>query len=83
MSWADDLMDQLNPDNFDEAYGLHTPTIQASLKNGELILTMPYGKILLSAEDTKALTRFLSERVKLPPLPPDDDFEDFRAERVM
>ncbi len=75
---ADDFMEQLNPDNFDKIDGLHTPTMQVWLENGCLMVTVPHGKFVLNVEDTKQLTRFLSERVKVDPLPPSEDFpEDY------
>jgi hypothetical protein len=84
MSRADDFMEQLNPDNFDRTDILHTPTMESRLEDGELMVTLPYGKFLLNAEDTKMLTRFLSERVKLDPSPPSEDFpEDYQAKRVI
>jgi hypothetical protein len=84
MSKADDFMELLNPDNFDRTDILHTPTMEAKLGNGELTLTVPYGKFLLNAENTQMLTRFLSERVKVDPLPPAGDFpEDYQAKRVI
>jgi len=83
MSRADDFMELLNPDNFDRTDVLHTPTMEAKLENGELQMTLPYGKFLLNAESTKMLTRFLSEHVKVDPLPPAGDFEDYRPRRVI
>ena len=84
MSKADDFMEQLNPDNFDKIEGLHTPTMQLWLENGCLMLTVPSGKFVLNVEDTKQLTRFLSERVKVDPLPPAGEFpEDYQAKRVI
>jgi len=83
MSKADDFMEQLNPDNFDKIDGLHTPTMQVWLENGCLMVALPDGKFVLNTEDTKLLTSFLSERVKVDPLPPAGDFEDYQAKRVI
>ena len=83
MSQSDDFMDLFNLDNFDKIDGLHTPTMQVWLENSCLMLTVPYGKFVLNAEDTKLLTGFLSERVKLDPQPPAGDFEDYQAKRVI
>jgi len=83
MSRADDFMEALNPDNFDRTDILHTPTMEAKFEDGDLMITLPYGKFLLNAENTKMLTRFLSERVKVDPLPPAGDFDDYQPKRVI
>jgi hypothetical protein len=84
MSKADDFMDLSNLDNFDKIDGLYTPTMQVWLENGCLMVMLPDGKLVLNAEDTKMLTRFLLDRVKVDPLPPAGDFpEDYQAKRVI
>jgi hypothetical protein len=62
---------------------LHTPTFEAHLlPDGTLFLSGPALGEGFSAEAVQALTRFLSERVTVPPLEPPADFSDFVPRRV-
>ncbi len=62
---------------------LHTPTFEALLKqDGMLYLSGSALAEGFSVSDVQALTRFLSERVTLPPLEPLYNFEDFTPKRV-
>ena len=70
--------EELDPSNWTEETGLHTPTFEALLKaDGTLWLTGAALREGFSVEAVQALTRFLSERVKLPPIEPPYDFSDF------
>jgi len=70
--------EELNPANWIEETRLHTPTFEALLKpDGTLYLSGPALAEGFSVSDTQALTRFLSERIKLPPVEPLYNFEDF------
>ena len=70
--------EEINPEHWTEEIGLHTPTFEALLKaDGTLWLTGAALREGFSVEAVQALTRFLSERVKLPPLDPPYDFSDF------
>ena len=71
--------EELDPKNWTEETRLHTPTFEALLKaDGALWLSGPALREGFSVEAAQALTRFLSERVQLPPLEPPYDFQDFR-----
>ncbi len=81
----DDLNEasEINPTNWTEEAGLHTPTFEARLlADGTLWLTGAALREGFSVADVQALTRFLSERVKLPPLEPPHDFSDFTPRPV-
>ena len=81
----DDLSfeEEINPANWQEEIILHTPTFEALLKpDGTLWLSGPALAEGFSVEATQALARFLSERVKLPPIEPPYDFSDFIPRRV-
>ena len=75
--------EELDPKNWTQETRLHTPTFEALLKeDGTLWLS---GLVLqegFSVEGVQALTRFLIERVKLPPIEPPYDFEDFRPSPI-
>ncbi len=81
----DDLnfAEAINPTNWTEETYLHTPTFEALLKaDGTLWLRGAALREGFSVEAVQALTRFLSERVKLPPLEPPYDFSDFTPRPV-
>jgi len=73
----------INPEHWTEEIGLRTPTFEALLKaDGTLWLTGAALREGFSIEAVQALTRFLSERVKLPPTEPPYDFSDFTPRPV-
>jgi hypothetical protein len=75
--------EEINPANWTETTRLHTPTFEAVLKSdGTLYLSGPALREGFSAADVQALTRFLSERVTLPPVEPPYDFSDFTPKQV-
>lgn len=75
--------DEVNPANWTEETRLHTPTFEAVLKaDGTFWLSGPALREGFSSADVAALTRFLSERVQLPPIEPPYDFADFTPRRV-
>ena len=75
--------EEINPANWIEETRLHTPTFEALLKaDGTLWLSGPALQEGFSATDMQAFTRFLSERVHLPPVEPPYDFEGFTPKRV-
>jgi len=75
--------EEINPANWIEETGLHTPTFEAKLlADGTLWLSGAALREGFSVEAVQALTRFLSERVKLPPLEPPYDFSDFTPKRI-
>ncbi len=77
------LEEELNPSKWTEETALHTPTFEATLKaDGTLWLTGAALREGFSVEAVQALTRFLVERVKLPPLEPPYDFSDFTPRTV-
>ncbi len=74
---------ELDPKNWTEETYLHTPTFEALIKaDGTLWLSGPALREGFSVEAVQALTRFLSERVQLPPVEPPYDFSDFAPRRV-
>ena len=78
-----DFRQELDSANWTEETMLHTPTFEALLKaNGTLWLSGPALQEGFSATDVQALTRFLSERVQLPPIEPPYDFKGFTPKRV-
>ena len=79
-----DFHQELDPANWtEEGTRLHTPTFEALLKaDGTLWLSGPALAEGFSVEAVQALTRFLSERVQLPPVEPPYDFKDFTPRRV-
>jgi len=75
--------EELDPKNWTEETRLHTPTFEVLLKaDGTLWLSGPALCEGFSVEATQALTRFLSERVQLPPVEPPYNFSDFTPKRV-
>ncbi len=75
--------EEVNPANWMEETRLHTPTFEALLKeDGTLWLKGAALREGFSVEAVQALTRFLSERVKLPPVEPPYDFSDFTPRPV-
>ena len=75
--------EEINPQRCTEETRLHTPTFEALLKaDGTLWLSGPALAEGFSVEAAQALTRFLSERVHLPPVEPPYDFKDFTPRRV-
>jgi hypothetical protein len=79
----EDFIEALKPENWTEEQILHTPTFEAHIQpDGTLFLRGPALHEGFSVEAVQALTRFLSERVKLPPLEPTYDFSDFTPKRV-
>ena len=77
------LKGELDPANWTEEARLHTPTFEALLKaDGTLWLKGAALREGFSVEAVQALTRFLSERVKLPPVEPPYDFSDFTPSPV-
>jgi hypothetical protein len=81
--YEDFFKEALKPECWTEEQILHTLTFKAYLQaDGTLYL---HGSALqegFSVEDVQALTRFLSERVKLPSQEPPYDFEDFSPKPV-
>ncbi len=74
---------ELDPKNWTEETRLHTPTFEARLlADGTLWLSGPALREGFSVEAVQALTRFLLERVQLPPLEPPYDFSDFTPRPV-
>ncbi len=62
---------------------MHTPTFEALLKaDGTLWLSGPALAEGFSVEAVQALTRFLSERVQLPPKEPFLDITGYTPKRV-
>jgi hypothetical protein len=79
----EDFEEALKPENWVEETVLHTPTFEALLKSdGTLFLSGPSLREGFSVEAVQALTRFLSERVELPPLEPPYDFSDFTPKPI-
>jgi len=77
------FQEEINPQRWTEETCLHTPTFEALLKaDGTLWLSGPALAEGFSVEAAQALTRFLSERVQLPPVEPVYDFKDFTPRRV-
>lgn len=75
--------EELNPTKWTEETALHTSTFEALLKaDGTLWLKGAALREGFSVEAVQALTRFLSERVKLPPVEPPYDFSDFTPRPV-
>ncbi|HET8851704.1 MAG TPA: hypothetical protein VFN02_04200 [Ktedonobacteraceae bacterium] len=75
--------EETNPQRWTEETRLHTPTFEALLKaDGTLWLKGAALREGFSVEAVQALTRFLSERVKLPPVEPPYDFSDFTSRPV-
>jgi hypothetical protein len=76
--------EEINPANWtQEGTRLHTPTFEALLKeDGTLWLSGPALAEGFSVEAAQALTRFLSERVQLPPVEPPYDFAGYTPKRV-
>ncbi len=75
--------EELDPKNWTEETRLHAPTFEALLKeDGTLYLSGPALHEGFSIEAVQALTRFLAEHVKLPPVEPPYDFKDFTPKRV-
>jgi hypothetical protein len=75
--------EEINPRNWIEETRLHTPTFEALLKaDGTLWLSGPALREGFSTTDVQVLTRFLSERVRVTPLLPPNDGEDFQPRRV-
>ncbi len=82
-AWEDSFDEELDPKNWTEETRLHTSTFEALLKaDGTLWLKGPALREGFSVEAAQALTRFLSERVKLPPVEPSYDFSDFTPRQV-
>lgn len=82
-AWEDDFSKELDPKNWPEETRLRAPTFEALLKaDGTLWLKGPALHEGFSVEAAQALTRFLSERVKLPPVEPPYDFSDFTPRRI-
>ena len=75
--------EEINPQRWTEETRLHTPTFEALLKeDGTVFLSGPALQEGFSVDAVQALTRFLSERVKLPPIEPPYDFADFTPRPV-
>ena len=73
----------IKPENWTREDVLHTPTFEALLQeDGTLYLRGVALHEGFSPEAVQALTRFLSERVKVPDLPPPYDFSDYTPRRV-
>jgi hypothetical protein len=73
----DDFKEALKPENWKEVYQrLHTPTFEAILQDGRLLLLFPDGqRRQFEREGVEALTRFLDQYAAVQPLPaPDDSF---------
>lgn len=84
MGASDDLnlAEVLQPDRWQEEATLHTPAFEATLKpDGTLWLRGPALGEGFSVEAVQALTRFLMERVAVPPPEPPYDFSDFHLRR--
>lgn len=74
---------EINPAHWEEETRLHMPTFEALLKaDGTLYLSGPALHEGFSVADVQALTRFLSERVQLPPIEPLYDFEQVIFKQV-
>src|SRR6266566_4398203 len=72
-----DWNEELSLDRWTQEETLHTPTFEATIKpDGTLWLRGAALREGFSVEAAQALTRFLSERVKLPPVEPPYDFGD-------
>ncbi len=75
--------EEINPQRWTEETRLHTPTFEALLKeDGTLWLSGPAMQEGFSVDAVQVLTRFLSERVQLPPMEPPYDFSDFTPRPV-
>ena len=75
--------EEINPQRWTEETRLHTPTFEATLKaDGTLWLKGAALREGFSVEAVQALTCFLSERVRLPPMEPPYDFSDFTPRPV-
>ncbi len=75
--------EEINPQRWTEETRLHTPTFEALLKaDGTLWISGPALAEGLSVEAVQALTRFLSERVQLPPKEPFLDITGYTPKRV-
>ncbi len=71
---SDDFMEALKPENWMEITTLHTPTLEATLDGGRLILLFPDGqRKQLGRSDVEALTRFLVKSAGVEPLPAGED----------
>ena len=69
--------EELDPKHWTVETRLHTPTFEALLKaDGTLYLSGPALREGFSITDAQALTRFLSERVPLPPVGPTDEVDN-------
>ena len=80
---SEDFQQAIDPANWTEETVLHTPTFEAKLlADGTLWLKGAALHEGFSVEAVQALTRFLSERVKLPPVEPPYDFADFTRHPV-
>lgn len=76
--------EEIKPEHWTEETRLHTPTFEALLQEDEtLYLSGPALQEGFSVSDVQALTRFLSERVQLPPLESPYDFADFTPTPVI
>jgi hypothetical protein len=67
-----------NPENWTETDRLHTPTLDAVLTGGRLLLLFQGRDVKhLSRSDVEALTRFLVQYANVKPLPePEGPFEE-------
>ncbi len=75
--------EEINPQRWTEETRLHTPTFEALLKaDGTLWISGPALAEGFSVEAVQALTRFLSERVQLPPKEPFLDITGYTPKRV-
>jgi len=75
--------EEINPQRWTEETRLHTPTFEALLKAvGTLWISGPALAEGFSVEAVQALTRFLSERVQLPPKEPFLDITGYTPKRV-
>jgi hypothetical protein len=79
-----DFEGAVQPENWTEEHILHTATFEAALGlDGTLYLRGVALREGFSPEGTQALTRFLSERVKLPSVEPLYEFPaDFTPQHV-
>ncbi len=79
-----DLLKELDPANWTEVDRLHTPTLDAVLIEGRLILKFQNGSVKqFSRREVEDLTRFLIQYAKVEPLvAPEDPFEGWTPERV-
>jgi hypothetical protein len=80
-----DLRKELDPANWTETDRLHTPTLDAVLMEGRLLLLFQGGDVKqLSRSDVEALTRFLIQYAHVEPLPaPEDPFKGWTPTRVI